>query len=158
MIKPNIKRLVPESNIVEFEDGTSVQCDNIIYATGYQISFPFFDKTMNLVDEETNKIKFYKYVFPPNYANIAFIGFIQPLGAIFPIAEISPAGQLKYSQVLSHCHLWELCTKTSSKKSRLWPSGIQHHPVTLSKLTISPTWTSLLVSLVFALILVAMGL
>lgn len=88
IVKPNIKRLVPRSDVVEFEDNTSVRCDNIIYATGYKVSFPFFDDDMKLVDEETNRVSFYKLVFPPNHSNLAFIGLIQPLGAIFPIAEM----------------------------------------------------------------------
>ena len=42
--KPNVAELLGDS--VRFEDGTVEQIDAIVYATGYKITFPFFDESL----------------------------------------------------------------------------------------------------------------
>ncbi|MBD1821240.1 NAD(P)-binding domain-containing protein [Cyanobacteria bacterium FACHB-DQ100] len=82
-MKPNVKEL--SGDRVRFEDGTEEAIDVIVYGTGYQISFPFFDK--NFINPENNHLPLYKRVIHPNYPNLYFIGLFQPIGAIMPIAE-----------------------------------------------------------------------
>lgn len=84
-IKPNIKKF--EGKTVYFEDGTSQETDLIIYATGYKISFPFFNKDFLNV-EDSNNLQLYKRVAHPEFPGLYFLAFIQPLGAIMPLAEI----------------------------------------------------------------------
>lgn len=84
-IKPNIKEF--SGKTVFFEDGTAQETDIIIYATGYKISFPFFKNDLLNV-EETNDLQLYKRVVHPNLPGLYFLAFIQPLGAIMPLAEI----------------------------------------------------------------------
>ncbi len=82
--KPNIARL--NGKEVEFTDGTRVEADLVIYCTGYRISFPFFDK--GFLDAGTdNRIELYRRLFHPDVTGLYFIGLVQPLGAIMPIAE-----------------------------------------------------------------------
>jgi len=84
-IKPNIKELAGDTII--FEDGSQEKTDVLIYATGYKIAFPFFDK--NFIDvEETNDISLYKHVVHTEHKGLYFIGLVQPLGAIMPLAEV----------------------------------------------------------------------
>lgn len=84
-IKPNIKELASDSII--FEDGSQEKADVLIYATGYKVAFPFFDK--NFIDaEESNEISLYKHVIHPEHKGLYFIGLVQPLGAIMPLAEV----------------------------------------------------------------------
>ncbi|XP_075545127.1 flavin-containing monooxygenase 5-like isoform X2 [Dermacentor variabilis] len=85
-----------KKNIVEFtEDGVlfegddkATPLDDVVLATGYQIKFPFLSKDM--VSEVDNHVHLYKYVFPPQlkHPSLAVIGLIQPLGPIFPAAEM----------------------------------------------------------------------
>jgi dimethylaniline monooxygenase (N-oxide forming) len=83
--KGNIKRL--EGKKVHFDDNSTEDFDTIVYATGYKISFPFFKK--NLLDvEESNNLNLYKKIIHPDLKNLFFLAFIQPLGAIMPLAEI----------------------------------------------------------------------
>lgn len=82
-IKPNIQELAGDR--VRFEDGTEAAIDIIIYGTGYEIAFPFFDKSF--INPENNHLPLYKRVIHPDYANLYFIGLFQPIGAIMPIAE-----------------------------------------------------------------------
>jgi cation diffusion facilitator CzcD-associated flavoprotein CzcO len=81
--KPNIARL--EADRVHFADGTSVEADLVIYCTGYRISFPFFDE--GFVSARDNELELYKHLIHPDVPGLYFIGLVQPLGAIMPIAE-----------------------------------------------------------------------
>lgn len=81
--KPNIARLA--GNTVEFADGSQVEADVLIYATGYRISFPFLDPS--LIDAKGNDIALYERIFDPRYPDLLFLALVQPLCAMMPIAE-----------------------------------------------------------------------
>ena len=81
--KPNIAELADDR--VRFVDGSSEAIDAIIYCTGYKVTFPFFDE--NFVSAPDNDLPLYLRMFKPEIDNLFFIGLMQPLGAIFPIAE-----------------------------------------------------------------------
>ena len=81
--KPNIERLA--GTRVHFTDGTSVEADLVVYCTGYKITFPFFDE--DFFAAKDNQVDLYKHVVHPEVPGLYFVGLIQPLGAIMPIAE-----------------------------------------------------------------------
>lgn len=81
--KPNIAAL--EGSQVRFTDGSLVDADVVIYCTGYRITFPFFDA--DLISAPDNHIELFRRVFHPDMHNLYFIGLLQPLGAIMPLAE-----------------------------------------------------------------------
>jgi hypothetical protein len=81
--KPNIAKL--EGERVRFEDGSVEDVDVIVYCTGYRISFPFLPK--EVVDPSDNVVPLYRRVVHPDRPGLYFIGLVQPLGAIMPIAE-----------------------------------------------------------------------
>ena len=83
LVKPNIRRL--DGDMVEFEDGTRVHADVVVYCTGYKITFPFFDE--EFLSAKDNRIELYRRVFHPDIPNLFFIGLLQPLGAVMPLAE-----------------------------------------------------------------------
>ena len=90
--KPNIKDLA--GNQVRFEDGSCEEIDAIIYATGYKISFPFFDT--GFLDTSDNDVALYKRIMDPEYNNLFFIGLVQPLCSLMPIAEVQAEFVSKY--------------------------------------------------------------
>jgi cation diffusion facilitator CzcD-associated flavoprotein CzcO len=81
--KPNLAAL--EGGRVRFADATTVHADYIIYCTGYRITFPFFEE--DFVSAPDNRIELFRRVFMPEVPNLFFIGLLQPLGAIMPLAE-----------------------------------------------------------------------
>ncbi|MDB4934170.1 MAG: Monooxygenase [Labilithrix sp.] len=81
--KPVIARLAGDA--VEFSDGTREECDVIVWCTGYRVTFPFFDTSF--VSARDNDLPLFHRVFHPEHTQLAFIGLLQPLGAIMPIAE-----------------------------------------------------------------------
>jgi dimethylaniline monooxygenase (N-oxide forming) len=82
-VKPNIERI--DGDTVHFVDGTSEQIDIIVYCTGYKITFPFFDPA--LLEAHDNEISLFHRVVDPQHPGLYFIGLVQPLGAIMPLAE-----------------------------------------------------------------------
>lgn len=82
-VKPGITRLAEDR--VEFVDGSSEAVDVIIYATGYNISFPFLSPT--LLNPAGNSVRLYRRVVHPRHNRLFFVGLIQPWGAIMPLAE-----------------------------------------------------------------------
>lgn len=85
-VKPrmDIKRL--EGKKVIFEDGKEENYDVIIACTGYYLSHPFFDE--NFIDYSSGPVPLYLKMFHPTYRNLYFIGMFQPLGCIWPGAEL----------------------------------------------------------------------
>jgi len=82
--KPNIDRL--ERDRVVFTDGSSVHADVVVYCTGYKITFPFFDE--QFISAPDNHIELFHRVLHPDVPNAAFVGLLQPWGAIMPLAEL----------------------------------------------------------------------
>jgi len=85
--KPNIASL--DGDLVHFDDGTTVQADIVVYCTGYKITFPFFDE--DFMSAPDNRVELFRRVFHPDVPNVFFIGLLQPLGAIMPLAEAQGA-------------------------------------------------------------------
>jgi Flavin-binding monooxygenase-like len=85
--KPNIERF--ERANVLFTDGSIEQADVVVYCTGYKITFPFFDE--DFVSAPENRIELFRRVLHPDIPNLFFIGLLQPLGAIMPLAEAQGA-------------------------------------------------------------------
>lgn len=81
--KPNVARL--DGDTVHFEDGTSGVFDAIVYATGYNITFPFFDS--DFISAPGNDIRLYKRMFKPGMDNLVFVGFAQAIPTLFPFIE-----------------------------------------------------------------------
>lgn len=83
-VRPGIERF--DGPEVRFVDGTSEPFDDVIFATGYKISFPFFDKSF--IDwSEALQIPLYRKMIHPEIDNLFFIGLFQPLGCIWPLAD-----------------------------------------------------------------------
>jgi dimethylaniline monooxygenase (N-oxide forming) len=80
--KPNIARLTERT--VVFADGSEVEADIVIYCTGYRVTFPFF--APDLIAAPDNDLPLFRRVFHPRIPSVAFIGLLQPLGAIMPLA------------------------------------------------------------------------
>ncbi len=85
--KPNIASL--EGDRARFTDGSEVHADVVVYCTGYKITFPFFDD--DFLAAPDNHIELFRRVFHPDISGLYFIGLLQPLGAIMPLAEAQSA-------------------------------------------------------------------
>ena len=82
--KPNIDCFTG-ARTVRFVDGSEEQIDLVIYCTGYKIEFPFLEEAVFAAPD--NRMPLYKRAVSAENPGLYFIGFIQPLGPIMPIAE-----------------------------------------------------------------------
>lgn len=82
--KPAIKCF--DGEWVEFVDGSKQRFDRICAATGFWISFPFFDK--DFIDfQHAEKVPLYRKMLHADINNLYFIGLFQPTGCIWPLAD-----------------------------------------------------------------------
>ena len=96
--KPGIKKFA--GDMVSFADGSREKVDHIIYATGYKISFPFFDE--GFLNFKDNDLALYQRMLHPDHKNLLFIGLVQPLCSILPVAEIQAKWMCHYMSGLYH--------------------------------------------------------
>jgi dimethylaniline monooxygenase (N-oxide forming) len=82
--RPNIAELTERT--VRFADGSEVEADVIVYCTGYKVTFPFFDP--GFIAAPGNDLPLFRRVFHPDVPGVYFIGLLQPLGAVMPLAEL----------------------------------------------------------------------
>ncbi len=74
-----------EQDSVVFSDGSRVHVDAIIWATGYNIHFPFFDDPA--LTPKDNEFPLFKRMFKPGYDNLIFLGLAQALPTLVNFAE-----------------------------------------------------------------------
>ena len=91
-VKPVITKLLGDR--VEFADGTVERVDLIVWCTGYRVTFPFFDRSF--VSAPDNDLPLFFRVFHPRHRQLMFVGLLQPLGAIMPLAEAQGKWLAKY--------------------------------------------------------------
>jgi thioredoxin reductase len=82
--KPNIDRFAGGRTVC-FADGSEEEVDLVVYCTGYEIVFPFLDE--GVFAARDNRMPLYKRAVSVENPGLYFLGFIQPLGPIMPIAE-----------------------------------------------------------------------
>jgi len=83
-VRPNIARFTGGRG-VRFDDGSEEEVDLVIYCTGYEISFPFLDEQVFAARD--NRMPLYQRVVSAENPGLYFVGFVQPLGPVMPIAE-----------------------------------------------------------------------
>jgi cation diffusion facilitator CzcD-associated flavoprotein CzcO len=91
--KPNVAELQGDS--VRFEDDSVEQIDAIVYATGYKITFPFFDPEFLSAPE--NRLPLYKRIFVPGIDDLALVGFAQTVPTLFPFVELQAKVVARYA-------------------------------------------------------------
>lgn len=73
IVKPEVERL--DGNTVHFKDGSSEEMDAIVYSTGFDVEFPFFEE--DELKMHDNRVPLYKRIFAPGYPDLCFIGLFQ---------------------------------------------------------------------------------
>ena len=75
-----------EGAIVHFIDGSQADYDAVIACTGFRISHPFFDR--DFIDYSEGPVPLHLKMLHPKYEDLFFVGLFQPLGCIWPLAEL----------------------------------------------------------------------
>jgi dimethylaniline monooxygenase (N-oxide forming) len=83
-VKPNLD-CFRGGRTVRFDDGSEEEIDLVVYCTGYKIEFPFLGEGVFVAQD--NRMPLYKRAVSVENPGLYFLGFVQPLGPIMPIAE-----------------------------------------------------------------------
>lgn len=96
--RPAIASVIGQT--IHFADGSTSEYDVIIAATGYKISFPFFDRAF-INWEEAIEVPLFMRIFHPDHPSLFFIGLIQPQGCIWPLTDLQSRllGQLLTNKI-----------------------------------------------------------
>jgi hypothetical protein len=84
-VKPGIARL--DGDGVVFTDGSREAVDVIVWATGYDISFPFFKDPAFTADSDNRPPPLYKRIMKPGVPDLFYMGLAQPLPTLVNFAE-----------------------------------------------------------------------
>jgi cation diffusion facilitator CzcD-associated flavoprotein CzcO len=84
-MKPGIERL--DGDGVVFTDGSREELDVIIWATGYDIKFPFFDDPSLQADADNKPPALFKRILNPDVPDLFYMGLAQPLPTLVNFAE-----------------------------------------------------------------------
>jgi cation diffusion facilitator CzcD-associated flavoprotein CzcO len=82
---PAIERL--DGHTVRLSDGTSVEADVIVCATGYDMRFPFFDDDLDLHPDSDHRYPLFKRMIKPGVDHLFFMGLAQSSPTIVNLAE-----------------------------------------------------------------------
>lgn len=83
-VKPAISELAGRR--VRFTDGSVEDVDVVVCATGYEMSFPFFDDP-DLRPDERHRLPLFKRMIKPGVPNLFYVGFAQPNPTLVNFAE-----------------------------------------------------------------------
>jgi Flavin-binding monooxygenase-like len=82
-VKPDIIEFA--GNKVRFSDGSEVEADLVVFATGYEISVPFLDNSLLFGSDKQPLL--YLNVFHPELDDLFVVGLIQANGSIWRLAD-----------------------------------------------------------------------
>jgi hypothetical protein len=82
-VRPAIRSF--EDSTVHFEDGTRTDADVILYATGYQLHFPYLEtETLGC---EAPELALYQRISHPAHDDLFFVGCCRVMCSMWPLAE-----------------------------------------------------------------------
>jgi cation diffusion facilitator CzcD-associated flavoprotein CzcO len=99
--KPDIELL--DGRTVQFADGTSAEFDTIVWATGFNVTFPFLDP--DLFPWEGGRPVRVAGMMPPGIANLYAFGVFQPRGGAGPL--ITAGAEILAEMVRLQGHMTE---------------------------------------------------
>jgi cation diffusion facilitator CzcD-associated flavoprotein CzcO len=82
-VRPGIARF--EGRRVSFTDGSTVEADVILYATGYELDFPYFDR--ETLGCDAPDLRLYRRIAHPSHEKLFFVGCCRVLCSLWPLAE-----------------------------------------------------------------------
>jgi cation diffusion facilitator CzcD-associated flavoprotein CzcO len=82
-VRPGIERF--DGNRVTFSDGSVDELDVILYATGYQLDFPFIER--EVLGCDAPDLALYQRIAHPGHDGLFFVGCCRVLCSMWPLAE-----------------------------------------------------------------------
>ena len=107
--KPDIAKFTPDR--VVFTDGSAVNPELVVFATGYQPRFEFID-SIHLNTDVEGRPRLHLHVFTPKHQRLFVAGLIQPDSGLFPLV---------HWQTVAIAEWLRLLTDAPEKAREYWP-------------------------------------
>lgn len=85
-IKPDVQSFVGGKK-VQFRDGSIEEFDVVLFATGYQLYYPFMDQAHLEWNTKKESPDFYLHLFHPHFDNLFILGMISPDSGVWWLFE-----------------------------------------------------------------------
>lgn len=116
---PAIQRL--DGHTVHLSDGSSVEADVIVCATGYDIRFPFFDEDeVELHPDSDHRYPLFKRMIKPGVEHLFFMGLAQSSPTIINLAE-------QQSKLLARLLVGDYVLPTVEEQERIMRADEEDH-------------------------------
>jgi cation diffusion facilitator CzcD-associated flavoprotein CzcO len=115
-VKPEI--IAFDGHKVRFKDGSNVEADLVVFATGYEIAIPFLDEDM--IFDADGRPHLYLNVFHPEHDDFFAVGLIQANGSIWRLADLQ--SQLVASFLVAQAEGHERAEWMRKLKKQGWTS------------------------------------
>lgn len=118
VMKPAIDRL--DGDGVVFADGSRETLDAIVWATGYDIRFPFFDDPALCADADNRPPPLFKRILKPGVPDLFYAGLGQPLPTLVNFAE-------QQSKLIAACLTGAYVPPPEAEMHRVIAADEAHH-------------------------------
>jgi cation diffusion facilitator CzcD-associated flavoprotein CzcO len=81
--RPGIARF--DESTIQFRDGSKIDADVVIWATGYRPGFPFLDD--EILGCPADELALYRRIGHPSRPNLYFVGFTRVICSLWPVSE-----------------------------------------------------------------------
>jgi len=115
-VKPDITEFAGRK--VRFSDGSEIEADLVVFATGYEIDIPFLDN--DLIFDADGQPRLYLNVFHPEFDDFFAVGLIQANGSIWRLADYQ--SQLVASYLVAQAEDHERAGWLRKLKAEGWKS------------------------------------
>lgn len=82
-LKPGMESIAGRE--IKFTDGSSINADSILYATGYKKDFPFIAEDRAFFTPD--RFALYQRILHPQMKNLFFVGYCRPICSSIPLVE-----------------------------------------------------------------------
>jgi flavin-binding monooxygenase-like protein len=97
-LKPDVERF--EGSRVRFVDGSHVEVDEVLTATGYEVSLPYLDAAA--IEWQGRRPAHYLSVFSRKYPGLYTLGFVELNGALYPHLDRLAALVAEFAHARAH--------------------------------------------------------
>jgi cation diffusion facilitator CzcD-associated flavoprotein CzcO len=119
VLKPDIARFSGKS--VHFTDGSHVEVDEILAATGYQMTLPYLDT--NDLETQGERVSHFLSVFSRKHPGLFTLGFVELNGALYPHLDRLAWLIAEYAHARAHDPTGATLFREIVEKTRLDLSG-----------------------------------
>lgn len=97
-LKGDVERF--EGSLVHFEDGSAIEVDEVLTATGYRVTLPYLDE--DVVERRGDRVSHFLTCFSRRHPRLFTLGYVELNGALYPHVDRLAALVAEYAWATQH--------------------------------------------------------